>query len=196
VPIETTLWAMEQAVRQGKIRYFGVSNHAGWRLCEYLWLADKRGWPRVAASQIPFSLLRRQFENDLCFCERHAIGVTPYQSLEGGLLTGKYRRGQKPAAGTRAAEKPEWMGVLKRQPFDQLEAISKLAGEAGVSMTRYALAWTLAQPAMSSLVVGAKRLDQVEDVLGALAVRIPAEHFGRLDEICPPPPGQMDPIRG
>src|SRR5947208_3932955 len=94
VPLETTLAAMDQAVRAGKVRHFGVSNHYGWQLCELLWLADRRGWPRVIASQIPFSLLRREFQDDLDFCRRHHIGVTPYQALQGGLLTGKYRRAQ------------------------------------------------------------------------------------------------------
>lgn len=196
VPIETTLGAMEQAVRQGKIRYFGASNHAAWRLCEFLWLADKRGWPPVVASQIPFSLLRREFQPDLEFCTRHDIGVTPYQSLQGGLLTGKYRRGQKPAPDSRAAEKPHWMWKLDDGLFDKLEAIEALAKQAGVPMTRYVLAWTLVQPAMTSLIVGAKRLEQIEDVLGALDVHVPPEHFSQLNEICPPPPTQMDPIRG
>src|SRR5947209_7497752 len=71
VPLETTLAAMDQAVRAGKVRHFGVSNHYGWQLCELLWLADRRGWPRVIASQIPFSLLRREFQDDLDFCRRH-----------------------------------------------------------------------------------------------------------------------------
>ena len=85
VPLEVTLRALDVAVKQGKIRYFGASNHSAWQLCEMLWLADRSLLPRVISSQIPFSLLRREFENDLPFCEQRGIGVTPYQSLQGGL---------------------------------------------------------------------------------------------------------------
>src|SRR4029079_11334902 len=87
-PLETTLYVMDQAVRQGKVRAFGVSNHAACQLCEFLWLADKHGWPRVVSSQIPFSMLRREFQYDLDFCRRFEIGVTPYQSLQGVLISG------------------------------------------------------------------------------------------------------------
>ncbi|MFN0196435.1 MAG: aldo/keto reductase [Planctomycetaceae bacterium] len=194
-PIEITLAAMEQAVKAGKVRYFGASNHSAWQLCEMINLADRHGWPRVVSSQIPFSMLRREFQYELEFCRKYSIGVTPYQSLQGGLLTGKYRRGQPPPPQTRAAEKPEWMWKMDDALFDRLEGIERLANELGVPMTRYALAWTLLQPSMSSLVVGAKRIEQVEDAVAALDVQIPAEHLKQLDTICPPPWKQMEPIR-
>jgi aryl-alcohol dehydrogenase-like predicted oxidoreductase len=193
---ETTLYALEQAVRQGKVRYFGASNHAAWQLCEFLWLAEKHGWPRVVASQIPFSLLRREFQHDLEFCQKHMVGVTPYQSLQGGLLAGKYRRGQPPPPQTRAAEKPEWIWKFDDTLFDRLEAVEKLTQQAGIPPAQYALAWTLAQPAMTSLIVGVKRLEQVEEALRALEVQIPKDHFARLDALCPPPWRQNDPLRG
>jgi L-glyceraldehyde 3-phosphate reductase len=195
VPLETTLAAIDQAVRQGKVRYFGASNHSAWQLCEMCWLAKQHGWPRVVSSQIPFSLLRREFQQDLEFCRRHDVAVTPYQSLQGGLLTGKYRRGQTPGAGTRAAEKPEWIWKLDDALFNRLEAIDALAREASVSTTQYALAWTLAQPAMASLVVGVKRLEQVQDAVQALEVRIPDEHLAKIESICPPPWRLADPVR-
>ena len=195
VPLEVTLKAMEVAVKQGKIRYFGASNHAAWQLCEMLWLADKSLLPRVVSSQIPFSLLRRELQNDLPCCEKHEVGVTPYQSLQGGLLTGKYLRGQAPPAGSRAAEKPEWMWKQDDALFDRLEAISGLAAEIGVPMSQYSLAWTLAQPAMSSLIVGVKKLEQIQDAIAAANVAIPAAQMKKLDAICPPPWRQPDPIR-
>jgi aryl-alcohol dehydrogenase-like predicted oxidoreductase len=196
VPLETTLWAMEQAVRQGKIRYFGASNHRAWELCELLWLAAHNTWPRVVSSQIPFSLLRREFQHDLAFCQAHALGVTPYQSLQGGLLTGKYRRGQAPPGDSRAAEKPDWIWETNDPLFDRLEAFEQLVGEAGTAPAPYALAWTLTQPAMTSLIVGVKRREQIEDALRSLEVSIPQEHHARLDAIFPPPWKQPDPIRG
>jgi aryl-alcohol dehydrogenase-like predicted oxidoreductase len=84
VPPETTLAAIDQCVRQGKVRYFGASNHSAWQLCELRWLAERHGWPLVVSSQIPFSLLRREFQYDLTFCEQYDVGVTPYQILQGG----------------------------------------------------------------------------------------------------------------
>ncbi len=194
-PLETTLGAMELAVRQGKIRYFGASNHNAAQLCEFLWLADKRHWPRVVSSQIPFSMVKRHFQNDLEFCARHSIGVTPYQPLQGGALTGKYRRGKAAPDGSRGAERPQWLSIDDGL-YDTIEGIAKLADEAGVAMSQYVLAWTLAQEAMTSLVVGAKRVEQVADALKALEVHIPPEHLKKVDEICPPPFKQGDPIRG
>lgn len=196
VPIETTLSAIDTALRQGKVRCFGVSNHSAWQLCEMLWLADRHGWPRVVSSQIPFSPLRREFQNDLAFCARHNIGVTPYQSLQGGLLTGKYRRGQPLPADSRAAEKPDWMWKIDEPLFDRLEGIEALSREVGTSMTRFSLAWTLAQPAMTSLVVGVKRLEQLQDAVAAAELRLPEEHLTKLDGVSPPPWRQPDPIRG
>lgn len=196
VPLDVMLRAIDVATKQGKIRYFGASNHTAWQLCKMLWLADRQGWPPVVSSQIPLSLLRRELQHDLPFCEQHGIGVTPYQSLQGGLLTGKYRRGQPPPADSRAAEKPEWVWKRDEALFDRLEAIEALAAEAGSPLAQYALAWSLAQPAVSSLVVGVKRLEQIQDAVAAAEVVIPREHFARLDSICPPPWQQPDPIRG
>jgi len=195
-PLETTMAALDNAVRQGKVRYIGASNHSAAELCEMRWLADHNNGPQVVSSQIPFSLLRREFQNDLPFCQRHRIGVTPYQSLQGGLLTGKYRRGQTPLTDSRAAEKPDWVWKLDEALFDRLEAIEALAGEADISSAQYALVWTLAQPAMTSLVVGAKRIEQVQDAVAAIDVEIPPDHYDKLDAICSPPWKQPDPMRG
>lgn len=196
VPLEITLEAIDIAARQGKIRYFGASNHSAAQLCELLWIADKRNFKRCISSQIPLSMLRREFQNDLPFCERHGIGVTPYQSLQAGLLTGKYRRGSPPPADSRAAEKPDWIWKQDDPLFDKLEGVSGLAQAIGAPMSRYALAWTLAQPAVTSAVVGVKNLAQIEDAVAAAELTIPADHFPQLDTICPPPWKQPNPVRG
>ncbi len=195
VPPEVTLQAMDTAVRQGKVRYFGASNHLAWQLCRLLWLADQRHCPRLISSQIPFSMLRRELQHDLEFCHAHGIGVTPYRSLEGGLLTGKYHRGQPPPAGSRAAEKPDWVWKPDEAMFDKLEAIAALADEAGAPVAQYCMAWTLTQPAISSLVVGIKNMQQLQDAVAASDVAIPPHHLANLDAICPPPWRPPDPIR-
>lgn len=193
---EVVLPAIDTAVRSGKVRYFGISNHSAWQLCEYLWLADRQGGPRVVSSQIPYSLLRRELHHDLTFCKKHGIGVTPYQSLQSGLLTGKYRRGQPPPADSRAAEKPDWIWPLNDALFDRLDAIAALADELNVPMSQYALAAALAQPAMSSLIVGVKSIEQLRDAVAAADIQIPSGQLTRLDAVCPPPWRQPDPIRG
>jgi L-glyceraldehyde 3-phosphate reductase len=196
VPMEVTLQAMDVAVRQGKVRYFGASNHSAWQLCKLQWLADRGIGPTVVSSQIPFSLLRREFQPDLEFCREHGIGVTPYQSLQAGLLTGKYRRGSAPPADSRLAEKPEWVWKLDEALFDRLESLEALAEDASLTMTQYSLAWTLKQPGISSLVVGVKRRSQIEEAVAATEVVFPDEHLPKLNSICPPPWRQPDPVRG
>jgi aryl-alcohol dehydrogenase-like predicted oxidoreductase len=194
-PLETTLRALEQAVRQGKIRYWGASNHAAWQLCEFLWRADRHSWAPPVASQVPLSLLRREYQRDLEFCARHGIGVMAYQSLEGGVLTAKYRRGQPPPPGSRAAEKPAWV-ALDDNLFDRLEELETLARQAEIPLGRYALAWALAQPGVTAVVVGARDQRQLAEALEAVPARIPADHFAQLDRICPAPWKQGDPVRG
>lgn len=195
-PLETTLRAVEQAVRQGKIRSWGASNHAAWQLCEFLWLADRHGWSTPVASQVPLSLLRREFQHDLEFCAGHGIGIMAYQSLQSGILTGKYRRGQPPPAASRAAEKPAWVGPLDDNLFDRLEKLEDLARQAEVPLAPYALAWTLAQSGVTAVVVGVRDERQMDDALHALSVRIPSDHLAQLDRIFPPPWKQGDPVRG
>lgn len=196
VPLEVTLEAIDTAAQQGKIRYFGASNHAAWQLCELLWIADRRNYRRCVSSQIPLSLLRREFQNDLTFCEQHGIGVTPYQSLQGGLLTGKYRRGQPAPHDSRAAEKPDWIWKQDDALFDRLEGLATMAQEANVPMSQYALTWTLAQPAVRSVVVGVKKFEQLQEAVAAAGLSIPVEHPARIDALCPPPWRQPNPVRG
>jgi aryl-alcohol dehydrogenase-like predicted oxidoreductase len=195
VPLDVTLAAIDQAVRQGKVRYFGASNHAAWQLCELLWLADRSTGPRVVASQIPFSLLRRELHNDLAFCEAHDVGITAYQVLQGGLLTGKYRRGVPAPADSRASEKPEWVWKTDDAMFDRLDGLLRLAGELGISPTQYAVAWSLAQPAMTSAILGAKRIEQIAECVSAVNVKLPVEHLSQIDALFPPPWKQPDPVR-
>ncbi len=184
---EETLRAINTAVSQGKIGYFGVSNHSAWQACEFLWIADKRNWPSLVSSQIPFSMLQRNYQADLQFYEEHDIAVTPYQALQGGLLTGKYKRDENAPKGSRAEEKPSWLWKLDEEGFNKLERIEALANSIGVSMTQYSLAWALQIKAVKSLVLGVKRLDQIEDCIKALDVKIPEEHLSKIDEIIPPP---------
>jgi aryl-alcohol dehydrogenase-like predicted oxidoreductase len=193
--LDESLAAMDQAVQQGKVRFAGSSNHDAAQLCEMLWIAERNNLAPIVSSQIPFSLLRREFQHDLKFCAGKNICVTPYQPLQGGLLTGKYRRGEHPPGESRGSDKPQWLWELNDELFDRLEALEQLAVDAGLSMAQFSLAWALSQPAIGSLVVGATRLEQVEQAVAAAGVTISDDHLARVDEICPPPWTQPDPIR-
>ena len=186
-PLETTLNAIEAAHRQGKIRSFGVSNHFAFDLCELMWIADKYGWPKPVSSQIPYSMLKRHFNTDLEFCDKHNIGVTPYQILQGGLLTGKYKRGQEIPKGTRMDENPNWLSNPDEAVYDILEATQALADEAGLPFSQYTVAWTLAQQAMASMVLGVTKLSQVEDAIAGAEHSLSDDILKRQDEITPPP---------
>ena len=126
--LDESLAAMDQAVQQGKIRFAGSSNHDAAQLCEMLWIAEQNKLAPIVSSQIPFSLLRREFQHDLKFCAEKNICVTPYQPLQGGLLTGKYRRGEQPPGESRGSDKPQWLWELNDELFDRLEALEQLAG--------------------------------------------------------------------
>jgi aryl-alcohol dehydrogenase-like predicted oxidoreductase len=195
-PLEESLTAMDQAVKQGKVRFLGSSNHDATQLCEMLWIAERNNLAPIVSSQIPFSLLRREFHHDLNFCSEKNICVTPYQPLQGGLLTGKYRRGEQPPGESRGADKPQWLWELDDDLFDRLEGLEQLAAGANLSMAQFSLAWALSQPAIGSLVVGATSLEQVQQAVAAAEATISDELLLRVDEICPPPWTQPDPIRG
>jgi len=196
VPLEESLIALDQAVQQGKVRFVGSSNHNAAQLCEMLWIADRNNLSPIVSSQVPVSLLRREFHHDLTFCAEQNICVTPYQPLQGGLLTGKYKRGEQPPGQSRGSEKPQWLWELDDGLFDSLESLEQLAGESQLSMAQFSLAWALAQPAVGSLVVGASRLEQVEQAVSAAGGVISDDILARVDEVCPPPWSQNDPIRG
>ena len=163
------LGALADAAKAGKIRYYGVSNYSAPQLQSLLDAAAQNGLPRPVICQPPLSLLKQDaLEALLPLCEKEGIAVTPYQIYQGGLLTGKYHRGQSPPAGSRADEKPEWVGAVDDALFDRLEEIEAQAGAQGMSMAQYALRWTLRQPGVVSAIVGVKNERQVDEAVAAL----------------------------
>lgn len=166
VPLADTIGALDEAIAAGKIRYYGVSNYSAEETAELLQAADDNGLPRPVVHQPPYSLLKRDIEKDLLpLCQREQIGVVPFQVLQAGLLTGKYRRGQAPPPGSRKAEKTDWVWELTDEIFDQLEQIEQQAQAAGLTMTQFAIRSVLDQPAVVSAIVGVKRTEQVEQAI-------------------------------
>ncbi len=160
-PMEETLGALNELVDEGKVRFIGSSNFSAEQVEEADRIARERGWARFVSAQNEYSLLEREAEDELLpACERLAIGVLPYFPLADGLLTGKYRRGKDAPEGSRLSGKPE---RLKGEVFDRLEALERYAEERGRGLLDVAIGGLAAQPAISSVIAGATKPEQVRE---------------------------------
>ena len=166
VQLADILGELKNQIDKGKIRYYGISNYSADQTVELLNIADKNNLPRPVIHQPAYSLLKPEIEEDLLpLCEKEQIAVAPYQTLQGGLLTGKYRRGVNIPAGSRKAEKAGWLPDLDDNLFDSLEQIEADAESRGRTMLQHTLIETLKKPAVISLVMGVKRIDQLEKLI-------------------------------
>jgi aryl-alcohol dehydrogenase-like predicted oxidoreductase len=163
-PVEETLSALDDLVTQGKVRYIGASNFAGWQIADADWTARQDGLTRFVSAQNNYSLLERKVEFEVIpACERFGLGMLPYFPLASGLLTGKYHRGEAPPEGTRlAAFGARAQGALTDANFDRLDALSAWARERGRSLLDLAFAWLLGHPVVSSVIAGATKPEQVK----------------------------------
>lgn len=188
VAVEEVWRVMDGWVRAGKVRCIGVSNWPVWRMAQACELAKQNGWAPVAASSPLYNLLRREAEAEHLPCAHHyGIGVVSYQPFMAGILTGKYRRGQAAAAGSRGAEKPGWLPPMDDALYDKLEAMELLAREAGVPLVEYVVAWLLARPQIASIIAGCRTSQQLDALIAGVDRCIPAEHLQKIDSIFPPP---------
>ena len=160
--------AMGDELRAGTIRAWGVSNYTAPQLAALLEAARRENVPAPALCQPALSLLNRAALDDMLpLCEKENIGVVPYQVLQGGVLTGKYKRGAAAPEGSRLAEKPEWLKPFTDEVYNVLAECERAAEAAGVSMTQHALRWALAQPAVVSALIGVKRTEQIDEAAKA-----------------------------
>ena len=160
VPIEETLRALDDLVRQGKVRYIGCSNFTAWQVCEAAWTSKTLGISEFVSVQPRYSLMDRGIEAELVpFCESYGVGILPYYPLANGFLTGKYRRGQNAPEGTRLAESDR--GMFTHANFDLLERLEAFCEARGHSVLELAFAWLLANGAVSSVIAGATRVEQI-----------------------------------
>ncbi|WP_433533649.1 aldo/keto reductase [Micromonospora sp. CA-263727] len=161
-PIDETLSALDDLVRDGKVRYLGNSNFAGWQIADAEWTAKTRGLTRFISAQNHYSLLNRDAEIEvLPACERFGLGMLPFFPLANGLLTGKYKRGEAPPTGSRLAGGGRYAQRLAAADWDTIEAIEAYAAERGVSVLHVAIAGLAAQPSVTSVIAGATTPDQV-----------------------------------
>jgi len=185
VPLEETLAVMDELLRAGKVRVVGVSNYASWQVCKMLWLAERNGWQRIEAVQPMYNLIARGIEQELIpACAEFQVGIVPYNPLAGGLLTGKHQQ-QAPIPGTRFDRMPfyrdrYWNAVN----FEAVQRLSEIAQSAGRSLTRLSLTWLLQQPQVTSVILGASRLEHLKDNLAALDEQpLSAETLAACDEV-------------
>jgi aryl-alcohol dehydrogenase-like predicted oxidoreductase len=183
-PEEETLRALDDLVRAGKVLYLGCSNYAAYRLTDSLWLSKSLGLERFVALQAQYSLVVRELEREhVPLCEKFGLGILPWSPLASGFLSGKYKRGAEPPAGTRLDKMKVWL-----QEFDKprnwriLEACEAVAKELGTTVTAVALRWLVQKPAVTSVIMGVRNLQQLEDNLKAGELSLPAEAMRRLDE--------------
>ena len=182
-PIEETVRALDQLVRQGLVRYVGVSNWAAWQIVKALGIAERLGLSRFESLQAYYTVAGRDLERELApMLASEGLGLMVGSPLAGGLLSGKYAREQPAAAGNRRATF-DFPPVDRDRAFGCVDAMRPIAQAHGVSVAQIALAWLLHQPQVSSVIIGAKRPDQLADNLAATAVRLSADELRALDEV-------------
>lgn len=183
-PIDATLEALDSLISEGKVRAIASSNFAGWQVADADWTSRSRGFARFVAAENRYSLHDRSAERELVpACRRFGLSLIPYSPLANGLLTGKYRRGQPPPAGTRLASSPRGTEALNDRNFDLVEAIERFATQRGITPVAAALGWLAAQPEVASVIAGATSAEQVVANVAATAWEPTGEDLANLDLI-------------
>jgi aryl-alcohol dehydrogenase-like predicted oxidoreductase len=190
-PLEETLRAFDDLVASGKVRYIGVSNYKAWQLMKALALCDARGWTRFVAAQYQYSLVERNIEHEISeLCLHEGVGLTPWGPLGGGFLSGKYGPGDKPREGRLAMMSDEteeaWTHRSQERNWKILQVVDEVARAHEATHSQVALAWLLLQPAVSSVICGARTLAQLDENLAASGLSLSEEELGRLGQASEP----------
>jgi aryl-alcohol dehydrogenase-like predicted oxidoreductase len=192
-PLEETMRFLDDSVRNGKIAYYGFSNFLGWQLTKAVWIAKMNGYAAPVTLQPQYNLLVRDIEHEIVpACIDAGMGLLPWSPLAGGWLSGKYQRDVSPTGATRLGENPnrgmEAFGPRNAQErtWKMIEAVSEIAKERGVSRAQVALAWLAAQPAVTSVLLGARKRDQLADNLAAAQLTLRGEELLTLNEVSKP----------
>jgi len=179
-PVEETLDALTDLVHQGKVRYVGCSNYAGWMIADAHWTSATRHLEPFVSAQNEWSLLNRKVEHEVVpACERFGLGVIPYFPLASGLLTGKVRRGETPPEGSRL-QADHFKHVLHDDNFDKLERLDAWGDEHGRALTEIALSWLASHPVVSSVIAGATSAEQVRANAAATRADLTADEVEEI----------------
>jgi aryl-alcohol dehydrogenase-like predicted oxidoreductase len=192
-PVDETLRFLDDAVRAGKIHYAGLSNFTGWQTQRAVDVAERLGLAPLVSLQPQYNLLVREIEWEVVpAAMANGLGLLPWSPLGGGWLTGKYTRDERPTGATRLGENPE-RGVeaydrrsTVERTWDVVDAVRALADARGVSMAQVALAWLVDRPGMTSVILGARTVEQLDDNLGAVGLHLTADEVARLDAVSDP----------
>lgn len=181
-PIQETLAALDDLVHQGKVRYLGCSNYPAWRLMEALWASRTGNLARFDSLQPHYNLVHRaEFERELAeVCRSYSLAVIPYSPLAGGFLTGKYRRDQT-VDSARVKGTQRYFNERNWELLDQMEALGKEKG--GYTISQIALGWLLSDPLITSPIIGPRSIEQLQDNLGAVGLRLTQDEKQELDQI-------------
>jgi aryl-alcohol dehydrogenase-like predicted oxidoreductase len=194
VPVEESLEALEALVRAGKVRALGISNFPAWLTAWSVAVQDREGWTPFVTVQAQYSLVERSIELELLpFCRAAGIGVLPWGPLGTGFLSGRYRRGEAPPEGSRIEEAPgDYEEAYERRAvegnFQVVDAAAEIAAAHGATIPQVALAWLLGTDGVTAPVLGARTLEQLEELLGAADLRLSEDERARLEAPAPPPP--------
>ncbi len=183
-PMEETLDALDDLVRQGKVRYIGNSNLSGWQITEAEWIARSSNRSRFVSAQNEYSLINRAIEKELVpACEQYGLGILPYFPLASGLLTGKYQRGEAPASDTRlAAWGPRGERMMSDENFDIVEKLDSFAKDRGKSLLDLAFSWLATKDYIPSVIAGATKPEQVAANAAAAEWKLTPEEMAEVDE--------------
>ena len=184
-PIEETLHAMDDLVHQGKVRYLGCSNFRAWQVCKALWLSDKLNLARFDSVQPHYNLVHRaEFERELMpLCQAEGLGVIPYSPLGGGFLTGKYRAGQPAPQGSRGDGTERMQRYSTDKGFALIDKLDEMGQARGKTISHMALGWMLTHPVVTSPIIGANNVEQLNELLGAVGLRLSEEEIKTLNEM-------------
>jgi aryl-alcohol dehydrogenase-like predicted oxidoreductase len=191
-PIEETLSTLNDLVREGKVRYIGVSNWPASQIAEAATITHVKGWEPLISLQPQYSILARDIEVEIVpVCQKFGLGIIPWSPLAGGMLTGKYKKGEEPVEGTRFAAPGPFQQVWRSRALSErnhaiMGAVLEEAGRLDVSPIALALSWNLSRPAVVAPIIGPKNVKQLEDNLAALDVTLPAETVERIDAASEP----------
>ncbi len=186
IAIDETLRAMDDLIRSGKVRYIGSSTFGAWQLVESLWVSKELGLNRFVCEQPPYNLLDRRIERELLpMAQTYGFAIIPWSPIAGGLLSGKYKRGEEPPEGARFADQdnPLYRRRLNERIYDVIEGIEPMAQEKGVTLSQFALAWVMQQPGVTSAIIGPRTMEQLTDNLDIFGITFTPDELRAINRV-------------
>lgn len=183
IPIDETLRALDDLIRQGKVRYIGTSTYAGWQLCEAHYVAREIGTNRFVTEQPPYNLLDRRIERELLpFCRTYNYAVLPWSPTAGGILSGKYLDGMD--EGRYSTGDPQ--NRVNEESLRVVRGLKAIADDLGVPLITFCLSWVISQPGVTSAIIGVRKLEQFDELMAAATLELSPDVMARVDEVIAP----------